>query len=519
MTEFPTPGLTRHFVTLGDRQVQYRRAGKGPPLVMLHRLPRSSKDLVPAMLLHANRFTVIAPDLAGYGNSSLLPTPAPTIPDYAADVAAFIAALGIARCVLYGEGQGALVALSLASQRADLVAALATRDVPAPASGAAVDDALIPFVPTWDGRHLAWLWAYLREENVFAPPWEKSLAHRIDAAMPSPADLQSRAVQLLTGAGHGRSYHLGLRAALAFEAPAVAVPSVDLATYTSDLPSPPPPPRVKPIPGALWSDFVSLPSGQLHFHMNGDAQTVPLLVQHDAASSVGTVEPITRSFLGKRTVMAFDMPGSGESDRMFGDTVDVMAYADVLGAALDKLGLAQVDFYGMWGGGFVGLDLATARPHLVRRLVMSNLFQHEGAEQRAFQTRYTPDVSPVWHGGHLLQCWHQMRDQGIYYPWFASNPSGIIRREPYLDTDMVHERVCSLMKAGNGYRTAYQAHFRYPTHARLKASPVPTLVATTVRDPNYSTTQEAAKAAPNAELRLFDAAFTKWGEGFLDFLA
>ena len=97
MTEFPTPGLTRHFVTLGDRQVQYRRAGKGPPLVMLHRLPRSSKDLVPAMLLHANRFTVIAPDLAGYGNSSLLPTPAPTIPDYAADVAAFIAALCIAR--------------------------------------------------------------------------------------------------------------------------------------------------------------------------------------------------------------------------------------------------------------------------------------------------------------------------------------------------------------------------------------------------------------------------------------
>ena len=518
MTEFATPGLTRHFITLGDRQVHYRRAGKGPPLVMLHRLPRSSKDLEPAMLAHADRFTVIAPDLAGYGNSWLLPPASPTIPDYAADVAAFIDALGIKRCALSGEGQGALVALSLAAQRKDLIAAVAVRDVPATAAGKSVDDALVPFVPTWDGRHLAWLWAFLREENVFAPPWEKSLAHRIDGAMPSPAELQSRAVQFLTGAGHGRNYHLGLRAALAFEAPDVPVVN-DLTPHAANLPSPPPPPAVTPIPGALWSDFVTLPEGQLHFHMNGDTRTVPLLVQHDAASSVGTVEPITRSFLGKRTVMAFDLSGSGESDRMFGDTVDVMAYADVLGRALDKLGLAQIDFYGMWGGGFVGLDLATARTDLVRRLVMSNLFQHEGVEQRAFQLHYTPDVSPVWHGGHVMQCWHQMRDQGLYYPWFESNPRGIIRREPYLDTAMVHERVCSLMKAGNCYRTAYQSHFRYPTHAKLKASPVPTLVATTVRDPNYSTTREAAKAAPNAELRLFDAAFTKWGEGFMDFLA
>ena len=45
-----------------------------------------------------------------------------------------------------------------------------------------------------------------------------------------------------------------------------------------------------------------------------------------------------------------------------------------------------------------------------------------------------------------------------------------------------------------------------------------TLVATTQRDPNFTHTQDAARAAPNAQLRLLDADFAKWGLGFVDFL-
>jgi hypothetical protein len=83
---------------------------------------------------------------------------------------------------------------------------------------------------------------------------------------------------------------------------------------------------------------------------------------------------------------------------------------------------------------------------------------------------------------------------------------------------MVHERVCSLLKAGNMYRTAYQAHFAYPTYAKLRSSPVPTLVATTEWDPNNAHTQEAAAAAVNVQFQYLDQDFAKWGLSFLPFL-
>ena len=288
--------------------------------------------------------------------------------------------------------------------------------------------------------------------------------------MPDPDELQNRVVQFLTGGHHGRGYAVGYGVARTFGAAdifeAVACPTritarqrhggddpwrgieqvsdtvtkatgvehdgaiqKSLAFLSDHAPSndAPAPPPVKSIPGVLWHDFVAVDGGQLHFHCNGDRETVPLLVQHDAASSIGTVQPITESFIGKRTVFAFDMPGLGDSDRIIPtDGVEVDAYAKLLDQALNALNLNTVDFYGMWGGGFVGLDLAMEPSSRVRRLVMSNVFQHTGDEQKEVIANYTPNVSPVWHGGHLLQCWHQMRDQGIYYPWFKRNRDGVI---------------------------------------------------------------------------------------------
>ena len=102
MTGPAIPGLTRHFVTLGNRQVHYRRMGSGPALLALHRLPRSSADLIPFMQDVADRFTVIAPDFAGYGNSwQLAQTAYPEhgrnveMVDYVDDIVAFLNELGV----------------------------------------------------------------------------------------------------------------------------------------------------------------------------------------------------------------------------------------------------------------------------------------------------------------------------------------------------------------------------------------------------------------------------------------
>jgi haloalkane dehalogenase len=59
--------ITRHFATVnGERQVHYRRAGSGSPVILLHQSPTSSREYIPLIQELAGKgFTVFAPDTPG----------------------------------------------------------------------------------------------------------------------------------------------------------------------------------------------------------------------------------------------------------------------------------------------------------------------------------------------------------------------------------------------------------------------------------------------------------------------
>ncbi|MBY0511898.1 MAG: alpha/beta fold hydrolase, partial [Rhodospirillaceae bacterium] len=255
--------------------------------------------------------------------------------------------------------------------------------------------------------------------------------------------------------------------------------------------------------------------------MNDDVPTVPLIIAHDAGGSVATVEPVIRSVVGRRTVLAFDLPGAGESEDTLGKAnLEIDHYAEVIRTILNTFGLTQVDFFGQRGGGFVGLDLALKDKSLVRRLIMASLSHHDGDDLQKMEDNAAPDLSPQWHGGHLLQAWHQTRDQVLYYPWFDRTRAHVVKREPQLDVNTLHTRTCALLKAGDSYRAAVLAQARYRTYEKLAQTPVPTVIGTTKWDPNNAQTEEAAKkvTSPHCRLRYLDEDFGKWGESFLDVL-
>ncbi|MBP02407.1 MAG: hypothetical protein CMM25_06325 [Rhodospirillaceae bacterium] len=565
MTQPAIVGVKRHYVTIGNRQIHYRRCGSGPLLIVLHALPKSSADFVELMTSFKHKFTVIAPDFAGYGNSVALDTKPLDITPYCDDLNFFMDALGVNTALFYGEQFGAAVILQFAVTHTSRVKAIATWDLDKRYDGK--QDSLFEnhypeFKPHWSGSHLSWLWAFIREQNFFDPWYNPGLSSRVDSDMHATELLNKSAIEFLTGGRNGEGYEIGLSAANTFSIRTVLEqlscsailiarlrknvddPWIGLNSCSSNIclssereynggrisaleflsnfsinESIPAPPKVRPIKGRLTCDFADVDGGQVHFQYNIDAQTEPLLVQHDAASSIGTVKSISEYFIGKRTVYAFDMPGSGESDQIIQpDGITVQNYAEVLKQALEFLHLSEIDFYGMWGGGFVGLELSLMHEKQVRRLIMSNVFQHTGDLKDQMLTHYTPNISPTWHGGHLLQCWHQMRDQGIYYPWFDNTRSGIIWRPPYLSTDMVHGRVCSLLKAGNMYQTAYCAHFNYPTYEKLGRAKIPTLLATTSWDPNNPDTLAAFNSSSNCSFEYLHDDMQKWGDTFLPFL-
>lgn len=107
--------------------IAYRRAGQGPPLLLLHATLSSSRQLRPLAARLAARFSVISVDRRGSGGS------APPADEDAApidvavhieDLAALLDAEGSGPCLVVGHSYGGCVSLELAARRPGLVRAL-----------------------------------------------------------------------------------------------------------------------------------------------------------------------------------------------------------------------------------------------------------------------------------------------------------------------------------------------------------------------------------------------------------
>jgi pimeloyl-ACP methyl ester carboxylesterase len=121
--------VIRSVVTVGDGvRIHYRRQGQGPGMVLLHGYPQTGhmwRKVMPAL---AERFTVVAPDLRGYGDSDR-PAGGYDKRAMAADIAQMIEALGLAPVVLVGHDRGARVGHRFALDHPALLTHLVLLDI------------------------------------------------------------------------------------------------------------------------------------------------------------------------------------------------------------------------------------------------------------------------------------------------------------------------------------------------------------------------------------------------------
>jgi len=111
------------------------RTGTGKPLVLLHGWPEFWLTWEPVMARLADRFTLFAPDLRGFGNSDK--PDGPFGPDqHAADMLALMDALGITQAGIVGHDVGGAVIQPLARTAPQRLAGLFLFDFVYPGIGA-----------------------------------------------------------------------------------------------------------------------------------------------------------------------------------------------------------------------------------------------------------------------------------------------------------------------------------------------------------------------------------------------
>jgi pimeloyl-ACP methyl ester carboxylesterase len=107
--------LTPHHMALHGHRVSYRQGGDGPVLLLLHGVTNSSATWEPVAPALAERFTLVAPDLLGHGDSAT-PRGDYSLGAHASGARDVLTALGIERATIVGHSLGGGIAMQFAYQ-------------------------------------------------------------------------------------------------------------------------------------------------------------------------------------------------------------------------------------------------------------------------------------------------------------------------------------------------------------------------------------------------------------------
>ncbi len=127
--------MTHHHADLGDVILHYVKAGSGPVVVLIHGIPQTWYEWRHVIPHLAEKYTVIAPDLRGLGDSSH-PTDGYDKKTMSNDIWRLLQSLNIDNFYLVGHDWGGPTAFSLAAQHPESVIKLAILDVAIPGDGA-----------------------------------------------------------------------------------------------------------------------------------------------------------------------------------------------------------------------------------------------------------------------------------------------------------------------------------------------------------------------------------------------
>ncbi len=538
--------IRKGFINSGAGQVHYRAAGSGPPIILLHDSPRSSVLHTPLVEHFSDKFTAIAIDTPGYGNSTPLPSePRPEIADFAGALAETVAGFGVERCPVYGFHTSSKILLEFAANHPERVAVAIMDGIslpPGDTDHAFIKSYMRPFVVTDTGSYLGEEWTRVRDFQRFFPWFAKTKAARLPMAQRDMRYFHEYSMDLFMAGPHFSDAYSG---AMRYKAPPV-IPTLKarcvfmareddvLYGFLDSLPDPlpagstierlspdreawkarlgelfseyadfdgagdfaPPDPLQDPLDGmAVTRGYVTAGGGQVLVRRAGRGDGTPVIFLHDLPGSARADEPFLKALGQGRPAFGIDLPGCNDSDALGDASLD--AYVKALGETIDALGLDEADVVAHGLSTPLALKLAAAQGGKVRRLVLDAVALPDDELRTEMKVNYLPDLRPHMDGTHLHRCWHMLRDQEIHWPWYDGGLDAIRKITPDLDATALHIRMVDTLKQWKTAGDAIAAAIESDARAALGDVNIPALVFEAEDDSRYRWAAEAVSGLPH----------------------
>ena len=226
--------------------------------------------------------------------------------------------------------------------------------------------------------------------------------------------------------------------------------------------------------------YVDVPGGQVHFRSSGDSADVPIVMLHQTASSSVMFEAVMDR-LEPRRCLALDTPGFGSSTAI--PVVSIEAWAGTLSAALERLGVQELDLVGHHTGAAVAVAIATSRSGRVRRIALGGP-PLLGGQARERIARGATAIERHPDGRHLLESWQR---SAHYAP---RGPVELVEREALL------------LLTAHSPHLAVQAVLDYDVEGAVASLAIPLLAFAGDADPIIEGLAAVADMRPDARIEV-----------------
>jgi pimeloyl-ACP methyl ester carboxylesterase len=542
LSDYP---ITRRFVDVGGRRVHGRILGAGPPALFIHSSPANSSLVLADMVRVANRYTCYAFDTPGFGLSDALPGETLQVADLADAMAETLAAIGMPPCPVFGCHTGGSIALELAARHPERVTGIVI-------DGLAVftDEENAGILPWYFqkfpldplGGHYSSVWTRFRDQSTWFPWFARDPAAINESDLTTPEStnrwvtMYFDAQATYTPAYHAAmTYQDGPRQVASLQVPAVFTATESDMLYPHlDRIAPTRPDqeirrvgnsteRRRALTGEAFArfgsegqppllaatlagsdrvvrQFVDVGTGQLMLRSMGDRAKPPLLVIHDVPGAGGTIEGAMATLAERYFVVAYDLPGCGESTPL--DTPAAGDFAATLWQGCSALGLDRIGLLGVGFGSAIAVEMAASEPARTTTVALDGLLLANDDERLVLRRSYAPPVAIEPDGSHWFRTWQMIRDTNIWWPWFTPTRAALRRISADFAAEALHRRTCETLRQPGAWAAVVAAAFAVDSAARLETLRIAVTFVEGSANPLATAYRELARERfPDAEWR------------------
>ena len=234
-----------------------------------------------------------------------------------------------------------------------------------------------------------------------------------------------------------------------------------------------------------------------------------MILLHASPRSAAALLPLGERLADRFTIFAFDTPGFGWSEPLRIARPDAADFGDALISAFDALDLDCVPVYGSHTGAAIAVAAANHHPERIAALALDGYGMFTPAEQTQYAQFYLMPIRPDWAGTYLASLWSRVKDQFTVFPWHLMGHWARLPRA-LLDPAAMQNVAVDFLAAGDNYRAAYAAAFRFDGGPEIRALTVPTTVMARSDDLLFDDLDRLGELPANVTVRKLGSDHCEW---------